>query len=99
MGSFKIEERQNKYYIVPTASYLSTIKEIYMPYDTNFLIYKLFNYEPKEFIHYLCSSFEANIVISKDFPYIDFSFSKYSNASDFLEIINKRINVVQEKSF
>ena len=65
MGSFKIEERENRYYIIPTASYLSTVKEIYTPYDTNFLIYKLFDYEPKEFIHYLCSSFEAKVIISK----------------------------------
>lgn len=99
MGSFKIEERNNRYYIIPTASYLSTVKEIYTPYDTNFLIYKLFNYEPKEFIHYLCSSFEAKVIISKNFPYMNFSFSKYSNASDFLKIINERVDTVQEKSF
>lgn len=99
MGSFKIEERENRYYIIPTASYLSTVKEIYTPYDTNFLIYKLFDYEPKEFIHYLCSSFEAKVIVFKSFPYVNFSFSKYSNASDFLKIINERVDTVQEKSF
>lgn len=99
MESFKIEEHNNKYYVIPTAEYLSNVKvALPMPFDTNFFIYKLFDYEPKEFILFLCGSCEAQVVILKDFPYVNFSFSKYSSAAAFLEIINKRSSNVQEKS-
>lgn len=91
MEYFKIEEYNGKYSVIPTATYLMT-QSIVLPYDSNYTIYKLFDYEPEEFIRYLHNSFEAHIIILKEFPFLTFSFSKYSNASNFLEVINKRAN-------
>lgn len=97
MEYFKIEEHRSRYYVMPTAEYLLSIGMPEQPLDTNYLIYKLFNYSPKEFITFLCSGCEAQVIILKDFPYIDFSFSKYTSAASFLENINKRVVGAQEK--
>ena len=96
MENFKIEEHGSRYYIVPTATFLLTYEVKTYPFDTNFLIYKMFDYEPKEFIQFLCGSCEARVEVLKEFPYINFSFSKYISAANFVEILNKRSNIVQE---
>ena len=96
MENFKIEEIKGRFYVIPTANYLNSQIQVSLPYDTNFLIYKLFGYEPKEFLQYLCEKAKARVEILKEFPYVDFSFSTYILASQFLEELNKRSTVVQE---
>ena len=93
MDNFKIHSDVNKYYVIPTAEYLQTVKDIPKPFDTNFLIYKLFGYSPREFLAYL-HSIGATVMVQKSFPYISFYFHKYSSASNFLYELNNR---VQEK--
>ena len=90
---YKIETKGAKHYVIPTAdTVMDNFKRFEMPYDSNWEIYKLFNYSAKDFMDYVISAFNATVIIHYEFPWLEFYFSRYIDAEDFLKEINKRIN-------
>ena len=88
---YKIEEKDNRYFVIPTAeNVLNHYNRFEMPYDSNWEIYRYFNYSPEDFIKYIISSFEAHVIIQYEFPWMKFYFTKYSNAERFKEELEKR---------
>ena len=88
---FKIEERNDRYYVLPTAEYvLEKFDRFSFPYDTNWEIYRLFKYPPEQFCQYLVSQYRALVTFKNEFPFIDFSFSTYSTAEEFKKELEER---------
>ena len=90
---YKIETKNDKYYVIPTAeTVMENFNRFEMPYDSNWEIYKLFGFGPKEFIEYIISAYEAEVLICYEFPWIRFYFHKYSSAENFLKEVEERAN-------
>ena len=65
---YKIEEKDNKYYVIPTAeTVLNNYNRFEMPYDSNWEIYKYFGFEPEDFIKYIISVFNAHVIIQYEY--------------------------------
>ena len=90
---FKIEEKNEKFYVIPTAEYLlEHFDRFSFPYDSNWEIYKLFNYPAEDFFKFLIANYEAHIVFQYEFPYVNIYFSKYIKAEQFKNELKKRVN-------
>lgn len=90
---FKIEEKNEKFYVIPTAEYLlEHFDRFSFPYDSNWEIYKLFNYPAEDFFKFIISNYEAHVVFQQEFPYVEIFFTKYINAEYFQKELEKRIN-------
>ena len=88
---FKIEEKQDKYYVIPTAEYLlKHFDKFDFPYDSNWEIYKLFNYSAEDFLKYIIAAHNGTVVFQYEFPYVNFYFTKYSDAEIFKNELTKR---------
>lgn len=89
---FKIEMKNNKYYVVPTAEYLLEHFDRHsFPYDSNWEIYKLFNYPAEDFFKYIISIYNAIVEFQYEFPWVSFYFETYSKAEQFKIELEKRI--------
>lgn len=90
---FKIEEKNEKFYVIPTAEYLlEHFDRFSFPYDSNWEIYKLFNYPAEDFFKFIISNYEAHVIFQQEFPYVEIFFTKYINAEYFQKELEKRIN-------
>ena len=90
---YKIEEKKGKFYVIPTAeTVLANYNRFEMPYDSNWEIYKLFGFEPEDFIKYVISAFGAHVIIQYEFPWIQFYFNNYISAEQFKNELEKRVN-------
>lgn len=88
---YKIEEKDNVYYVIPTAETVQdNFNRFEMPYDSNWEIYKLFNFPPEDFIKYAISTFNATVFIKYEFPWVQFYFHNYIDAENFLKEVEKR---------
>ena len=88
---YKIEERDNKYFVVPTSeTVINNYNRHEIPYDTNWEIYKLFNFPPEDFVKYIISVFNAHVIIHYEFPWIKFYFNNYISAENFKKEVEKR---------
>ena len=88
---FKIEERNDKFFVIPTAeTVMENFNRFEMPYDSNWEIYKLFNFPPEDFIKYVISAFGAHVTIHYEFPWIRFYFNNYISAENFKNEVEKR---------
>ena len=88
---FKIEANGEHYIVIPTAEYLEErFNRFDLPYDTNWEIYRLYNYKPREFFQYLISVFEAEIYVKERWPYFEISFNKEINALRFKQELEER---------
>ena len=88
---YKIEEKNGKYVVVPTAeTVMNNFNRFEMPYDSNWEIYKLFNFPPEDFIKYIISVFEAHVTIHYEFPWIRFYFNNYIAAEKFKNELETR---------
>lgn len=92
---YKIQEKNNKYYVIPTAeTVLENFQRFELPYDSNWEIYKLFNFGPEDFIKYIIAAFNAHVIIHYQFPWIEFYFNKYTEAEFFKKEVEARINTL-----
>lgn len=90
---YKIEEKDNKYYVIPTAeTVLDNYNRFEMPYDSNWEIYRHFDFEPEDFIKYIISVFNAHVIIQYEYPWVKFYFTKYIEAESFKNEVEKRAN-------
>lgn len=88
---YKIEEKDEGYYVIPTAETVqANFNRFDVPYDTNWEIYKLFNFPPEDFIKYIISAFNARVFIKYEFPWVKFYFHNYSDAENFKKEVEKR---------
>lgn len=88
---FKIEENNNSYLVIPTASYLQEhFDRFSFPYDTNWEIYKLFNYEPRQFFEFVISAYNGAVTFQEKFPYALVTFSKKTDAEAFKTELENR---------
>ena len=88
---FKIEEKDNVYFVIPTAETLiNNFNRFEVPYDSNWEIYKLFGYEPQDFAKYIISTFNATVIVQYEFPWMKFYFKKYIDAENFKNELEKR---------
>lgn len=98
MEHFKIVNNKTVYTVVPTAAHLNKyLNKLEFPYDTNWEIYKLYNYGPREFCQFMANVYGANVKLYKDFPFMSFSFSNKSQADVFLAAATKKFSE-QEKT-
>ena len=96
---FKIEESNNYYIVIPTASYLQEhFDRFSFPYDTNWEIYKLYNYEPRHFFEYVISAFNATVEFQESFPYATVKFKEQKNALAFKTELEQRVEEQDKKS-
>ena len=90
---YQIEEQNGKYYVIPTAeTVMDNFNRFDLPYDSNWEIYKLFGYEPKDFLNYIISAFNARVIIQYEFPWVQFYFHNYIEAEFFLKEVQERVN-------
>lgn len=90
---FKIEEKNDKYYVVPTAEYLlEHFDKFSFPYDSNWEIYKLFKFPPKDLFDFLAATFDAKIIFQREFPYVSIYFHNYVKAEIFKKELEQRAN-------
>ena len=90
---YKIEEKDNKFYVIPTAeTVLNNYNRFGMPYDSNWEIYKHFGFEPEDFIKYVIAAFNARVIIQYEYPWVKFYFTKYTDAENFKNEVEKRAN-------
>lgn len=88
---FKIEEKNNKYIVIPTAEYvLDHFDKFSFPYDSNWEIYKLFNYDAEDFFKFVIAAYGAEVIFQYTFPWVNIYFSKYTDAENFKKEIEKR---------
>lgn len=88
---FKVETKNDKYYVIPTVEHiLENFDRFSFPYDSNWEIYKLFGYEPEDFFKFIISVYEAHVVLQFEFPWVSFYFDKYSNAETFKNELENR---------
>lgn len=88
---FKINAENNIYTVIPTAEYLlDNFDRLSFPYDSNWEIYKLFNYEPMELFQYISAAFNGRVRIYQEFPYATIEFLEYSDAESFKNELEKR---------
>lgn len=98
MEHFKIVNNSEVYTVVPTAAHLQKhLNKFEFPYDTNWEIYKMYNYGPCEFCQFMVNAFHANVKLYKDFPFMSFSFSAKSQADIFLATLIEKFEE-QEKT-
>ena len=90
---FKINVNNDVYTVVPTAEYLlEHFDRFSFPYDSNWEIYKLFNYEPVELFQYICAAFNGRIRIYQDFPYATIEFITIQDAEKFKNELERRVS-------
>lgn len=92
-------QKSEKFFIIPTQEYLNHVlsnTEIFLPYDTNWEIYKIFKLTPKDFINYIETRFSACIEKIKQFPYLEFYFKNEVDAKTFLEEVCNRVNLLSQ---
>ena len=88
---FKIEEKDGKYYVFPTAeTVMNNFNRFEMPYDSTWEIYKHFNFPPEDFIKYIISAHHAHVIIQYEYPWVKFYFSKYTDAEFFKKELEER---------
>lgn len=88
---FKIEEKNDKFYVIPTAEYLlEHFDRFSFPYDSNWEIYKLFNYPAEDFFKFIISNYGARVFFQQEFPYVSFYFSNYIQAENFKKELTTR---------
>lgn len=88
---FKIEEKNNKYTVIPTAGYvLDHFDKFSFPYDSNWEIYKLFNYSAEDFFKFVIAAYNAEVVFQYTFPWVNIYFSRYTDAENFKKEVEKR---------
>lgn len=88
---FTIEEENERFFVIPTAEYvLERFNRFDLPYDTNWEIYRLFGFEPEEFIQYVIAAYDARVEIHYKFPWITFYFPSYVKAEIFKNELEKR---------
>ena len=81
---FKIEEKNNKFFVMPTADYLlDNFDRFSFPYDSNWEIYKLFNYPPEQFFQYIICQFNAHVTFKPEFPFVSIYFPTEFDAGQF----------------
>lgn len=91
---FLIEERGAKYYVIPTVETVQkNFDRLDMPYDTNWEIYRLFNFTGRDFANYIIKRFNGTVIIKREFPFLSFYFKDYYDAKDFLSELEKRENL------
>ena len=88
---FKLEKYEDYCCVVPSAEYLEArFNRFDLPYDTNWEIYRLYNYKPRELFQYLIAAFDATIFIKEKWPYFEIRFTKETNALLFKAELEKR---------
>lgn len=90
---FRVEKvkDQELYIVYPSAHYLEKrFNRFDLPYDTNWEIYRLYNYTPENFFNYLISKFNAIVEIKQDFSYINFYFPTKEGAENFRDELENR---------
>lgn len=88
---FKIEEKNSKYIVIPTAEYvLDHFDKFSFPYDSNWEIYKLFNYNAEDFFKFVIAAYGAEVIFQYTFPWVNIYFSKYTDAENFKKEVEKR---------
>lgn len=90
---FRVEKvrEEERYIVYPSAHYLEKhFDRFSFPYDTNWEIYRLYNYAPEDFFKYLISKFHAFVEFKRDFSYVDFWFPTRENAEAFREELETR---------
>lgn len=90
---YKIDELEGRFYVTPTAAHvLQVFDRFSFPYDTNWEIYRRFNYPAEDFFKYIISTYNAKVVFQFEFPWVSFYFTKYSEAEFFKKELEERLN-------
>lgn len=94
---FKIEERNDKFFVIPTAEHLlNNFDRFSFPYDSNWEIYKLFNMPAEDFLKYIISAFNAHVIFQYEFPWVQFYFYKYTEAEFFKNELENRVAALEK---
>lgn len=95
---FKVEESNGTYVVIPTASYLQEhFDRFSFPYDTNWEIYKLYNYEPRQFFEFVISAYKGNVKFQEAFPYALITFNDKKDAEAFKADLETRAQEQDKK--
>ena len=95
---FKVEESNGVYVVIPTASYLQEhFDRFSFPYDTNWEIYKLYNYEPRQFFEFVISAYKGNVKFQEAFPYTLITFNNKEDAEAFKTELETRAQAQDKK--
>lgn len=96
---FFIKQQAEGYVVVPTPEYLlQNFNRFEFPYDSNWEIYKLYNFLPKQLFHYLTVTFNATVCIYEEYPYATISFKNETDAKNFLKDLERRAQDLAEKN-
>ena len=90
---FRVEKvrEQERYIVYPSAHYLEKrFNRFDLPYDTNWEIYRLYNYTPEDFFKYLISKFHASVEFKERFSYVDIYFPSKEDAEAFRDELENR---------
>jgi hypothetical protein len=93
MNNFVIIEENSHYLVIPSENYLLTVlnnEDYFLPYDSNWEFYKVYKMTPYDFINFIETTFSANIVKLKQFPYMSFYFKNKEDAELFLSDFNQK---------
>lgn len=98
MEHFKIIKlNEDTWTIAPTAEHMSKyLNKNEFPYDTNWEIYKLFNYTPEQLCQHITVGCDGYIEVYPEFPIIGIKFAMLSRVEAFKEDLEKRF-AEQEK--
>lgn len=95
---FKVEESNGVYVVIPTASYLQEhFDRFSFPYDTNWEIYKLYNYEPRQFFEFIISAYNGKVKFQEAFPYALITFNNKEDAEAFKTELETRAQAQDKK--
>lgn len=90
MERFKVIKKKNdEYYVSPPYTLLLNYNISSLPFDTNFIIYDLYNFDLINFYKYIISKYKAQVAVQSTFPFFVFYFTK-ENANLFAKELDER---------
>lgn len=87
------------YSVIPTAYHLKKyLNKFEFPYDTNWEIYKLYNYTPKQMAQYVIAKFGAIVGLSLEYPLMIIRFDDIARAEAFKNELEEKFSEFQRKN-
>ena len=95
---FKIEQDENKNYEIRMTDKFYSFTHPFYKKDSYFnIFYRLFNLLPKDFYHYIGTTYHAQFQKSKYIRHVHMTFKNEKDAKNFCNELNRRFHYCVER--